>query len=53
MFLRFDEKKCPICGTVGKDSSIKELNQCPRCGTRFNQFGIIASYKKDRKLQWT
>jgi len=54
MFLRFNEEKCPVCGTLGEDSKIEELNSCPNCGTKFNKFGVVASpNNKNKKLQWT
>lgn len=53
MFLTFEEKKCPICGTMGKESTIKELSHCPNCGAKFNEFGIILIPQKPHHLHWS
>ncbi len=53
MFLRFDKTKCPLCGTVGSDTEVKKLSNCPRCGTKFNEFGIVHAPNNEMNLHWT
>lgn len=53
MFLRFEETKCPLCGTSGVDSEIEELSDCPKCGAKFNEFGVVHVPKNEMDLQWT
>lgn len=52
MFLTFDEEKCPVCGVSGVESQIKELNECPNCGTKFNKFGIVMAENVSLNLHW-
>ncbi|MFP4116632.1 MAG: hypothetical protein ACLFQ8_00275 [Candidatus Aenigmatarchaeota archaeon] len=53
MFLRFEETKCPLCGTSGKDSDIEELSDCPKCGAKFNEFGVVHAPQTERNIHWT
>lgn len=53
MFLRFDGAKCPLCGTLGEDSSVKELSDCPRCGAKFNEFGVVHAPRNEMDIYWT
>ncbi|MFP4045472.1 MAG: hypothetical protein ACLFS3_00225 [Candidatus Aenigmatarchaeota archaeon] len=52
MFLTFDKDKCPLCGTFGEESEIEDVNSCPRCGTKFNEFGVILAKKNEIDLHW-
>lgn len=52
MFLKFDKEKCPLCGTTGKEGNIENISECPRCGTQFNEFGIVMAKKKEMDLHW-
>lgn len=52
MFLTFNKDKCPLCGTLGEESSIRELNHCPRCGAKFNEFGVVLTEEKSLNIYW-
>lgn len=50
MFLTFGEEKCPVCGVSGENCKIEGLSVCPKCGTKFNKFGIILAKDKSPEI---
>jgi len=48
MWLIFDKKRCPLCGSFGKRTNYKNIFICPKCLIPFNEFGV-SSFLFDKK----
>lgn len=51
MFLAFDDGKCPICGVTGNEGDTG-TQECPKCGAKFDDIGILIASNKKFNLDW-
>lgn len=51
MFLDFKDGNCPICGVSG-DADGDGAHDCPNCGAKFSDIGILTAPQKKPNLDW-